>query len=198
LPPGSTVRRLPVALVQHFHDDGLLSLDAKRIDRVQQINADAFRQLAHQREDLIEIRLHLECSGSVIESLSELPVRNISVRDENQRFESSGARIGGHRCRCVAGRNAGYAFHAQAAGLRDSTRHSVILERSRGIETLMLENQPVESAIFGGGWRGEQRRVPFAQEHDDIEILQERDDLAISPDAALIEWKIAGAAVAPD
>ena len=54
------VRRIPVALIQHFENDGFLSLNAERIDRVEQVNAQALGQHAHQREDLIEVGFHLQ------------------------------------------------------------------------------------------------------------------------------------------
>ena len=61
----------------------------------------------------------------------------------------------------------------------------------------MLERQLVEAAVARGRGAGQQRRVAFAQRDHGIEMLQKRNDLAIAPDAALIELQVGHAAHAP-
>jgi hypothetical protein len=164
-----------------------LAFDAERVDRVEQIDAQALGEYADQRQDLIEIRFHLESLGAVFESLRQFAVGNVAVRDEDERVEPAGARVGGHRRGRVAGRDAGHAFHTKPARLCHARRHAVVLERSGGIEALMLERDVLESAIGRGARRLQKRRVAFAQRDDIGVIVEKGKQFAIAPDAALLE-----------
>src|SRR5438067_651595 len=62
----------------------------------------------------------------------------------------------------------------------------------------MLEREVVEAAVLGRPASRKERRVPFPQGDNGIVIVEERDDLAIPPDAALIERRVAGPAPAPE
>src|SRR5947207_13163766 len=62
----------------------------------------------------------------------------------------------------------------------------------------MLEREVVEAAVLGRPASRKERRVSFPEGDDGIVIVQERDDLAIAPDAALIERRVAGPASAPE
>ena len=73
------------------------------------------------------------------------------------------------------------------SGLRRAAGHAVVLERAGGIVTLMLEGQAVEPAVARGAGRVEQRRVAFAQGDHVAVVVEERDELAEAPDAALVE-----------
>ena len=141
------IRRIPIALVQHFEDDRLLPFDAKRIDGIEQVNAQPLGQHAHQRQNLIEVRLHLQRPRAIFQRLRQLAEGNIAVRNEDDGIQPRRARVGRHGCRSVAGGNAGHALHVQPDGLRDAARHAVVLERSGRIEALMLEREPIESAV---------------------------------------------------
>src|SRR5580658_4767675 len=44
------IGRVPIALIEHLDDDGLLAFYAKGIDGVQQVDAQAFGERAHQGE----------------------------------------------------------------------------------------------------------------------------------------------------
>ena len=68
------IRHVPVALVHHLDHDRFLAFDAERIDRIEQIDAEPLRKHAHQRENLIEVRLHLERLRAVLERLREFAV----------------------------------------------------------------------------------------------------------------------------
>ena len=141
----------------------LLSLDAKWIDRIQQVNAQALGQDAHQREDLIEIRFHLQSAGPVLQSLREFAVRNVAVRNEDDCVQLRRACVGRHGCRSVAGGDARHALPVQPNGLRYAARHAVVLERPGGIEALVLERETIQTAIASGARRTQQRRVAFPQ-----------------------------------
>src|SRR5207302_944356 len=103
--------------------------------------------------------------------------------------------IGGHRRGGVAGGDARHARHLQSPGLRDSAGHAVVLERSGGIESLMLEGEAVETAIRRGNGAVEHRRVSFAQRDYVRYVVQKGEQLAVAPDSALIE-RIVGQAAA--
>jgi hypothetical protein len=195
--PNDPVGWVPVALIHHLDDDGFLSFDAKWVDRIEKVDAKLIGEGADQGQDLIEVRLHLESLRAVFERLRQFSVGNVSVRNENDGLQSGGARIRGHGCRRVAGGDAGDARHAQAHGLRGAAGHAVVLERSGGIESLMLEGEEIESAILGGFLRGKERGVSFAQRDYRLVVIEERNHLAIAPHAALIERGVAGAAAAP-
>src|SRR5579883_395241 len=191
------VRRIPVALVQHFEDDRFLALDAKRVDGVEQVDAEAIGQGPHERENLVEVGFHLKRAGAVFERLREFAVRDIAVRDENDGIEAGGAGVRGHGRRGVARGNAGYAFASQPERLRHTAGHAVVFERAGGIETLMLEGEAIETAVLSSGGCIEQRRIAFAQRHDAAFLAIERQKLAITPDAALIERLITSPSLPP-
>ena len=130
---------------------------------------------AHQRQNLVEVRLHLKRSGAVFERLRQFAVGDIAVRDEDDGLQSGGAGVGGHGGRRVAGGDAGHALHPQAHGLRSAAGHAVVLERAGGIEALVLENQPVKPGVGCGARGGEQRRVAFAQGDHGAVVVQERE-----------------------
>ena len=62
----------------------------------------------------------------------------------------------------------------------------------------MLEDQPVETAISRRFRSGQQRRVPLSQCHDMPRVIEEIDQLAITPDAALLDGGVVTASLAPD
>ena len=90
------VRHVPISLVEHLRHDGLLPLDAKRIDRVQQVDSQPLGKLPHQRQNLIEVRLHLDRLCAVFERLRQLAECDVAVRDENDGLQSRRACIRRH------------------------------------------------------------------------------------------------------
>ena len=192
------IRRIPIALVQHFEDDRFLAFNAKRIDGIEQVNAEPVGQHAHQRQDLIEVGLHLKSARAVFQGLRQLAVRNIAVRDEDNRIQARGAGIGRHGCGRVAGGNACHALAIQPNGLRDAARHAVVLERSGGIEALMLERQAIQSAVSRRARSVQQWRVALAQRNHLMMMAVERQQFAVAPHAALFEQIVGCAPRAPD
>src|SRR5712691_5636949 len=120
------------------------------------------------------------------------------MRNEDQRLQASGRRVSGHGSRGIAGGHASHALLAEPQRLRHSASHAVVFERAGGIEALMLERQVVESAVGSGSRRRQQWSVAFAERDHLTKVIQEWDQLAIAPDAALVQREIAGPAVAPD
>src|SRR5262249_39219054 len=54
-----------------------------------------------------------------------------------------------------------------------------------------------DAAVFGRARRRQERRAAFAQRNGGALVIEERDKLAISPDAALIERRVGETACAP-
>ena len=157
------------------------------IDGIQQVDAEPFGQLAHQRQDLIEVGFHLERAGAVIQGLHQFAVGDISVGEKDDGLKSRGTGVGGHGGGGVPGGNARHALDAQAKRLRDPAGHAVVFEGAGGIESLVLEGEAVEAGV-GRGARGiQQGSASLAQRDHALEIGEEGDKFAIAPDAALIE-----------
>ncbi len=175
----------------------LLAFDAERVDGVEQVDAEAVGEHAHQRENLIEVGFHLKRARAVFQRLRQLAVGDVAVRDEDDGIESGGAGIGRHGCGRVAGGDARHALAAESNRLRDAAGHAVVFERSGGIEALVFERQPIQAAVLSGARRVQQRRVAFAKRDDLMVMAIERQQFAIAPDAALVERVVRGAAFAP-
>jgi hypothetical protein len=190
------VRRPPVALIHHFQHDGLLSFDAERVDRIQQVNAQPVRQAPHQRQNLVEIGFHLQRPRAVFQRLCQLAVGDIAVGNEDHRLQPGRACVCRHRGRSVAGGNAPHPPQPQPSGLRHRARHTVVFERARGVETLVLEHQPVQPAVAGSPAAFEHRRVPFAQRHR-VLFAPERNELAVAPHPALVQCRVRRPPVSP-
>jgi hypothetical protein len=91
----------------------------------------------------------------------------------------------------------GHPLDAQPLGLRRPAGHAVVLERTGGVEPLMLENQAVQPGVGGRARRLQQRCIAFPERHHAVEAVEERDDLAVAPHTALVERRVARPALAP-
>ena len=106
------VRHLPGALLERLDDDGFLAFDAERVDRVEQIDAKVFGEFSDQREDLVEIRLHLDRQGPVLQGLGKLAVSDVAGGDQDHRLHARCRGVGGHGSGRVARRYARDSAHA--------------------------------------------------------------------------------------
>src|SRR3954454_24893267 len=77
------LRRVPVPLIQHLDNNRLLALDAKRVDRIQQIDPEAFGEHPDKLQNLIEVGFDLQRESAILQRLGQLPVRNVSVRNKD-------------------------------------------------------------------------------------------------------------------
>ena len=82
------IRHLPIALVQHLEHDRLLALDAERIHGVQQVDPQPLGQYADQRQDLIEVRFHLQGLRAIFQRLRQFRERDLAVGQEDQRLHA--------------------------------------------------------------------------------------------------------------
>jgi len=81
--------------------------------------------------------------------------------------------------------------------LRRAAGHPIVFERSCGIEALMLENDPIQPAIRGRPRTRQQGRVSFAKRDNVTRVLQERDQLAITPHPTLFDSRVVASPFSP-
>src|SRR5713226_10536739 len=74
------IRNLPRALLQEFGSDGLLAFDAKRIDRIYQIDRFVFSKFPNNAHRIIEVAVDLQDYSPVIQSLRQLCMADLSAR----------------------------------------------------------------------------------------------------------------------
>ena len=69
------------------------------------------------------------------------------MRNEDDGLHAGGTGVRGHGCRGVAGGDAGNALHSQAHCLRGAAGHSVVFERTGGIESLVFKYDLVDAGV---------------------------------------------------
>src|SRR5439155_842533 len=74
------VGRRPAELLEHFQHDRLLTLDSKRVDRVQEINVQLLARRAREGEADVEVAADEEGSRAVGQRLRELSRRDLTSR----------------------------------------------------------------------------------------------------------------------
>jgi hypothetical protein len=79
LPAGSTIQsgRLPAELLEDLEHHALLPGHAVRVDRVDQVHAEAGGVGAHEGEAAVEVAAHEQGAGAVGERLGELAHRHL-------------------------------------------------------------------------------------------------------------------------
>ena len=117
----------------------LLALDAERVDAVDQAHRVVDRQLAGQREAVVEVALDLQQLGAVHERLGELAHRDLALRHEHGAGEPGAGGVGGGARAGVAGGGADDRLRALLDGLADRHRHAAVLERAGRVGALDLE-----------------------------------------------------------
>src|SRR5260370_40507629 len=115
-----------------------MPLEREWVDGVQLVDGGSPYQLLKQTQAAVEIRAELTSEGAIIERLRKLAPGNLSFRHEHQAAHATARGISRHRCRCVAGGSAGYPAISGLAGEGGSNRHASVLERARGIHSLMF------------------------------------------------------------
>src|SRR6185312_13413183 len=121
-----------------LEDDGLLSFEAKRIDRIDQIDAELARGCARKGQAGIEVAAHEQRPRTVRQSLRELSHRDFSGGNEYERRNARSRSVASERCGSVARGCAGNRAGPQSSRLRDGHSHPAILERPGGIESFVL------------------------------------------------------------
>src|SRR5258706_7997764 len=179
------IRNLPRALLQEFGSNGLLAFDAKRIDRIYQIDRFVFGKFPNNAHRIIEVAIDLQDDSPVVQTLGQLCVTDLSARHEDRAFKSGSRRIGGQTRRRVSSAGAHDCAGAEDARLRDGRGHSRVFERAGRIAALMFELQPIQTAIAGRARCVVEWSVALGQRND-RSVGRKWQELAVAPDAAAI------------
>ena len=161
---------------------GLLTLQAHRVDRVDQRDGVLVGQGARQLQALVEAAAHLDDLGAVHDGLRHLAGGDLAVRDEHDRGESALGRVGGHGGRGVAGRGAHDGLRALAERDRHRGGHAAVLERAGRVAALDLEEHVTADDARQPG-RVHERRAALPQ-RDDGSLRGDREPLAVLLDDA--------------
>src|SRR5687768_3859380 len=89
------VRWLPAQILQELPDDRLLTFDAPRIDRVDEVDAEAVGGVADEAHGRVEVTADRECGRAVRQSLGELATRDFACGHEDDRAQSGLRSVGG-------------------------------------------------------------------------------------------------------
>ena len=143
----------------------LLALDAELVDAVDQAHRVVDRQLAGQREAVVEVALDLQQLGAVHERLGQLAHRDLALRHEDGAGDAGARGVGGGAGAGVAGGGADDRLRALLDGLADGHRHAAVLERAGRVGALDLEVDVAPGAA-GELRRRQQRGVALLQGHD--------------------------------
>src|SRR5258708_9081742 len=96
------IGNLPRALLQEFGSDSLLAFDAKRIDRIYQIDRFVFGKFPNNAHRIIKVAVDLQDYSSVVQTLGQLCVTDLSARHDDRAFKPGPRRIGGQTRRRVS------------------------------------------------------------------------------------------------
>ena len=118
-----------------------MTFEAKRIDRVHQIDAEPVGDLANALHGIVKIAEDLDREGPVIEGLGELAVGDLSRADEDDGTKTEIGRraIDGEGRGGIARAGAGHTTGGNHASMRERSGHAVVFEASRGIHALILQ-----------------------------------------------------------
>ena len=124
---------------------GLLALQPVRVDRVHQGDGVPAGQVAHGLQRGVEAAFERDHLGAVHKRLRELVHGDLARGDDHDGADAHACGIGGHRCGCVASRSAHQNAAAGLERLRHRNHHAAVLERTGGIQALVLEKETAEA-----------------------------------------------------
>ena len=180
------VGRVPRKLLEHLEDDRLLSLDAERIHRVHEVDAELFAGVAREPEAVVEVAADLQRARPIGYGLRQLSRRHTPFRNEHERRNARLGRVGAERCRRVARRGTGNGARANASCLCHRHGHPAILERATRVVALVLHQEVVHPGVRVHGGAMQQRRVALGVAHD-LVARRIQHDLAKAPDAGAVQ-----------
>ena len=165
--------------------------EAKRIDRIHQIDAEPVGDLPDALHGIVEVADDLDRQRPVIERLRQLAVSDLSRADEDDRAEAEVGRraVDGQGRRRVAGAGAGDPSSRNHASMGERRGHAVVFEAAGGIHALVLQPQGagVEADVLADLVGALEQGLSFA-DGDDLLGGCEGEQLAESPDAGEAEW----------
>jgi hypothetical protein len=166
--------------VEHLEGGGLLPLEPVRVDRVDERDRVALRELAHEQERLVEVAAQRDHLRAVHQRLGELAGRDLALRHDHRAGQPGARRVGRRARRRVARRRADDRLGALAHGRRHRAGHPAVLEGAGRVRALELE--PHLGARALGHPLGEHERRRALLERDDGISRGERQPLAIAGD----------------
>lgn len=175
----------PPQRFEHAEHDRLLAFQAKRIDRINQVDPQFLSDLANPDHRVIEIAGDLDRQGAVVERLAEFSVRNFAAADEDNRFHQAGrTAVQCQRRRGVPGARTGGTLRTQHIGVGDRGAHAVVFEAARRIHPFVLQVQlaGVHAHKFSDRVGLLQQRLAFADRHD-FTLRDERQQFMETPHA---------------
>ena len=145
---------------------GLLPLDTRRIDRVDQLDLGELRGgLAREFETVVEVALHLDDLGAAHDRLGELAHRDLSFGNQDGAGDTGAGGVGSRRRRRIARRRAQDCGLAVVDRVAHGHGHAAVLERARRVEALDLEVH-LTAGQLRQVWRRYQRGRTLEEGHD--------------------------------
>ena len=187
-PPGA--RSSPGAshaeLRERLEDDRLLPLDAPRVHRVEQVDAEPLARLAHQSQAVVEVAAHEQRARAVRDRLRELAERDAVRGHEHERRESRRSpRTPPSRRRCCRWSRR----RRRGAPMRFACVTAAVMPRSLnepvGFIPSCLSQRRVAPVHAVTARALEERRVPLG-EADGASPRVGHDELAVAPDAGAL------------
>ena len=164
--------------VDDLERGGLLPLDPVLVDAVDQADRVVDRQLAGQREAVVEVALDLQQLGAVHQRLGQLAGGDLPLWDQDGADQAGAGGVRGGAGAGVAGGGADDRLGALLDGLGDGHRHPAVLERPGRVGALDLEPDVAAGAL--GQLRRVHERRPSLVERDK---RLDRQALAVAPEA---------------
>ena len=184
-------------MLQNFEDDGFLPFQPERIQRIDEVEPEFVREIAKHPESLIKVIAHLDDHRAKLQCLRQFRGGDLAEGNKNHGFHTSPRGIGRHGSGSIARRGARGHSAAQDRRLRDAGCHPQILERTRRIVALMLDRQPYTAGPFPGAVHVHQGRAAFREADHVPSCRHERQKIAESPDAALVNNRAAHLSLLP-
>ena len=150
--------------VHHFEGRRFLSLEPVGVDGVHQGDGIAPRQVLGEGKGLVEVALNGQHFGAVQQSLGQLALGHVAIRNDGKCPQTPTSGIGRCRCGRIACAGADDGRGPRLLGLADGHGHAPILEAARGVQAVHLQEHPHAAAnALLQGWGSQQRRVALQQ-----------------------------------
>jgi hypothetical protein len=141
--------------INNFECSGFLSLQSVGIHRVHQGDWKLICCFTNDVEGTVKIASDGEHFGSVHQGLCQLPLGNVSIRDQHEGPHPSPSGVGRGCSTGIPCTGTNDRLAASLFGFADRHRHSAIFERSGGVEAVVLheDSNALSDALSNGGNR---------------------------------------------
>src|SRR3569623_2623614 len=178
-------------LLDDFEGGGLLPLQAKRVDGVDDGDWRFLAVVFHQFHAVVEIAFDLDHHRAVDHRLREFAHGDLAIGYQHERGNAGARRILRSRGRGVAGGGADDGAAALFHRLGHRHGHAAVLERAGGGEPFVLDvDVDVVTHFARDVDEADQRRVAFA-ETDDARVVMHRQTVTVFVDQSSVtgtEW----------